>query len=114
MIVPAGIPVNVAACFNGATAAFVAMSVYDDTGASPSLVSGPALMTPVVGQGYRSKFTPTGGKLYLIFMAVYTNGGFGTLDPAFAELQQIQAVQAQYLTPPAQDVVGIVDCGVNS
>lgn len=110
MILPAGIPVNVSACFDGATAANVAMSVYDDSGTSPSLLSGPTLMTPVVGNAYRAKFTPVGGKLYVIFMGVYTSGAFSSLDPAFSAQQQSLAVQAQYTTPPVQDVIGVVDC----
>lgn len=113
MILPAGIPVSLTALFDGANAARVAMSLYDDSGSSPSLVSGPALMTPVVGNLFRSKVTLTGGKSYIAFMAVYTDGTFTSLDPVFSVQEQATAISAQY-PPPVQSVIGVVDCGGNS
>lgn len=61
----------------------VAMSVYDDSGASPTLVQGPSAMVNVVGNMYRAKFTPSANKTYLIFKAVYTSGAFTTLDSTY-------------------------------
>lgn len=61
----------------------VAMSVYDDSGGSPSLVQGPTAMDVVVGNMYRAKFTPDPAKTYLIFKAVYTDGTLTTLDSSY-------------------------------
>ena len=64
----------------------VAMSVYDVTGASPSLVQGPTAMTIVVGNTYQGKFHPTiNGKSYVIFKAVYTDNSFTTLSPDYSQ-----------------------------
>jgi hypothetical protein len=114
MIAPAGVPVSLIALFDGANPARVAMSLYDDSGASPSLISGPLLMTPVVGNAYRSKVTFANGKTYIAFMGVYTDGTFTVLDPSFTDQEQAFSISAQYLTPPVQDVVGLVDCGGNT
>lgn len=63
----------------------VAMSVYDTSGISPVLVSGPAAMTSVVGNTYIGKFTPVNPKEYLIFKAVYTDGTLTTLSPDYSQ-----------------------------
>ena len=51
---------------------FVGLSVYDDSGPTPVLLS-TTQMINVVGNMYRGKFTPTFGKTYLIYKAVYTD-----------------------------------------
>lgn len=107
-LAPAGLPINLPAVFPGANPAFVAMSVYDDTGTSPVLLLSPVLMAPVHADCYRGKFTPLVGKLYVAYMAVYTDGTFTTLDAAFAVYQQAFSVQGQYLTPSAGQLVGQV------
>ncbi len=115
MLVPAGIPVNFTAIFDDPTPANVAMSVYDDSGSEPVLLLSPEAMSQVAGNAYRGKFTPEAGKLYVVFMAVYTNTSFNAFDPAYEASQQAVPVVAQYLTPPVQSVVGTVDCnGGNS
>lgn len=62
----------------------VAMSVYDTTSSSPSLVSGATAMDNVVGYTYIGKFTPELNHTYLIFKAVYTDNTFDTLDTDYA------------------------------
>lgn len=110
MICQAGIPVNVTAIFTGPTPTNVAFSVYDDTGTLPSLVDSPIVMAQVAGNAYRAKFTPLPGKLYVIFMAAYTDGTFTSLDPTYAAIQQAVAIAPLPLMPPVQAVVGIVEC----
>lgn len=97
MLVSAGIPINIPAVFPGANAANVAMSVYDATGTSPVLLLSPVAMQHVAGAVYSGKFIPAAGKLYAIFLAVYTDASFTTLDGAFEIYQQSYGVQAEYL-----------------
>lgn len=111
MLLPAGIPANFTAIFNNPTPAFVALSVYDDTGLTPVLLLSPTAMNQVTSNAYSGKFTPAAGKLYVVFMAVYTDATFTTLDNSFKTAEQAVPVVAQYLTPPVQNVVGLVDCG---
>lgn len=110
MLVPAGIPVNFDAVFVSATPANVAFSVYDCTESLPVLLLSPVAMDPVAGNAYTCKFTPEAGKLYVVFMAVYTSSAFSALDPSFASAQQAESVTAQYLSPPVQSVVGMISC----
>lgn len=107
MLVPAGIAVPFSAVFVGATPARVAMSVYDDSGASPSLLLAPFLMNHTVGNVYSAKFTPVTNKSYIIVMAVYTDGTFTTVDGAFPA--QSVAASAQYISVPVQTLVGQVE-----
>ena len=62
----------------------VAMSVYDTTSGSPVLVQGPTAMTHLIANTYFAKFTPTLSHEYVIFKAVYTDSGFGTLDTGYS------------------------------
>lgn len=62
---------------------FVAMKVFDDSGASPSLLT-TLPMTVFVGNSYRAKYTPAGGKTYLVHKAVYTDGTYTTLDSDYS------------------------------
>lgn len=95
----------------------VAMSVYDDSSGSPVLVQGPTAMDNVVANTYRGKFIPTVGKVYLIFKAVYTDGGFGTINTDFP--QGSETVYAGVVGTPAPiiqqivslDLDGILDDG---
>lgn len=109
-IIPASLPASFSAQFSAATPAYVAMSIYDDSGASPVLTQGPALMANVVSNIYRGKFTPTAGKTYVAVMAVYTDGTFTTIDTAFTEVTQ--TFMAQNLPVP-QSVTGVVNCEGN-
>ncbi len=61
----------------------VGMSVYDDSGGSPSLVGSITTMDFVIGGTYRAKFTPSANKTYLIIKAVYTDGTLTTLHPDY-------------------------------
>lgn len=64
----------------------VAMSVYDTSGSSPSLVAGPTAMTNVSGtNSYIGKFTPGLGIEYMILKAVYTDGTFETFSPNYSQ-----------------------------
>lgn len=109
MFLPAGIPSSLTAVFNNPNPLFVAMSVYDDTGASPVLLLSPFAMTQVRSNVYRAKFTPASGKLYIAFMAVYTDATFATLDSAFSAVEQAVSVTAQNIFPTPQSVVGYVN-----
>ncbi len=62
---------------------FVAMTIYNDSGASPAVVIGPTAMLNVVGGMYRGKFTPNANTNYLVYKAVYTDGTFTTLSPDY-------------------------------
>lgn len=108
MLVAAGIPINLPAVFPGADAAKCAMSVYDCTGVNPVLLLSPFAMKPVAGAAYSGKFTPVAGKLYSVFLAVYTDASFTSLDSAFTVYQQSFSIQAEYLYAQG-DVVGQID-----
>lgn len=108
MLILAGISAAFSAVFVGADPAKVALSVYEVTGASPSLLLSPVLMKPVVGGSYSGKFTPDGGKSYVVVMAVYTSGAFSALDTDYDP--QVAAVNAEYLSHPVQSAVGVVNC----
>jgi hypothetical protein len=110
MLFPAGIPVNFTAVFNNPTPSRVALSVYDDTGATPVLLLSPVAMNQVNDNVYSGKFTPENGKQYVVFMAVYTDATFVTLDNSFKTAEQSVSVIAQYLTPQVQGVIGKVSC----
>lgn len=107
MLIPAGIAVPFSAVFVGANPARVAMSVYDDSGSSPSLLLAPFLMNHTVGDVYSAKFTPVTNKSYVIVMAVYTDGTFTTVDGAFPA--QSAGANAQYISVPLQSMVGRVE-----
>lgn len=111
MLVPAGIPVNFTAVFNAPTPSRVALSVYDDTGLTPVLLLSPVQMNQVSDNVYSGKFTPQAGKLYVVFMAVYTDATFTVLDNSFKTAEQAFSVVAQYLNPAVQSIVGTVECG---
>src|SRR5271166_4586886 len=83
-LAPAGIPLSFEVTFD-VPGLPVAMSVYDDSGASPVLVSGPIAMANVVNATYRGKFTGLAGKNYIVFKAVYTDGTFATLSSNYAQ-----------------------------
>lgn len=84
----------------------VAMSVYDDSGGSPSLIQGPSAMTNVVGGTYRGKFTPAADKQYVVFKAVYTDGTFTTLHPDYS-----QSSETIVTAPAGADAVNVVKVG---
>ncbi len=114
MLLPAGIPANFTAIFNSPTPANVALSVYDCTGDAPVLLLSPVAMAQVgSSNAYTGKFTPAVGKLYVVFMAVYTSSAFSALDPSFATAQQAVAVTAKYIPATPNGVVGIVSCEGN-
>ena len=64
---------------------FVGMTVIDDTGSSPVIVSGPTAMLNVIGNTYRGKFTPVDGHQYLIHKAVYVDGSFADFHPDYTQ-----------------------------
>lgn len=63
---------------------FVGMAVFDDSGASPSLVS-LIPMDNFYGNTYRAKFTPSAGKSYLFNKSVYTDGSYDTIDSDYSQ-----------------------------
>lgn len=61
----------------------VAFTVLDDSGPTPVAIGAPAAMLNVMGGMYRAKFTPEFGKTYLVFMGVYTDNTFTTLQEGY-------------------------------
>ncbi len=108
MLVPAGVPVTVGTASNSPSLS-VGLTIFDVSGVSPVLVSGPTLMANLVGNSYFGKFTPLNAKQYIAFIAVYTDGTLMTIDPAYE--QQVQSFEAMNWLPSVSDVVGMVDCG---
>lgn len=114
MLVQAGIPNSFTAVFNNPTPAFVAMSVYDNSGANPVLLLSPVQMGHVNDNAYAGKATLSPGD-YVVFMAVYTDATFTVLDPSFKTQEQAVGVSAAYLANAANGVIGKVSCdGDNS
>lgn len=112
MIVPAGVPQSFATSGNSPSLS-VGMSVYDNSGASPSLVAGPTAMPNFVGNAYQSKYTfPVGN--FLVFIGVYTDSGMTELLNGYE--QQVEPISSRPLAfnAPVQSVVGLVDCEGNS
>lgn len=106
-LVPAGIPLSFEVTYD-VPGLNVAMSVYDDSGASPVLLLSPFAMALVHGSTYRGKFTPVAGKNYIIIKAVYTDGTFAELDPDYS--QGSESCVCQYLVnAQVCSVVGIVN-----
>lgn len=106
-LVPAGVALSFEATYDS-PALNVAMTVYDDTGPAPVLLLSPFAMALVYGNTYRGKFTPENGKSYIVIKAVYTDGTFGTLDPAYP--QESESCYAQYIgSSPPGSVVGYVE-----
>lgn len=77
---PFGVPLSFEVTLDPSLAGLVAMTVYDDSGASPALVAGPTAMALFQGGTFRAKFTASAGKPYLVVKSVYTDGTFTTLD----------------------------------
>jgi hypothetical protein len=73
----------------------VAMSVYDTTSGSPTLVTGPTAMLNVVVNTYVGYFTAENNKSYLIFKAVYTDESFATLDESYGQGSETIVVDDQ-------------------
>lgn len=108
-LAPANVPLSFEVTFDDPSLN-VAMSVYDDSGLSPALVSGPAAMANVVGNTYRGKFTADPGISYIIFKAVYTDNTFVTLHPDYAAGSE--SIRAEIIagTPVLKtDIIGFVE-----
>jgi hypothetical protein len=107
---PAGVPLSFEVTFDRSDLD-VGMSIYDDSGSSPVLLSGPTLMVNVGGTfTYRGKFTATNGKSYVIIKAVYTNDTLETLDQDYS--QGSESIVAENLSSGGAsgcDVVGYVE-----
>jgi hypothetical protein len=108
MILSAGIPNAFSAAFVGATPGFVAMSVWDISTSSPSLVQNPTLMTALSTDIYSALFTPSNSHNYVAVMAVYTDGTFATINSSFVPV--VCAFTAQFTIPAVQSVIGVVNC----
>lgn len=91
--------------------AFVAMTVFDETGNSPVQVQGPAAMLNTAGGMYRGKFNATAGKSYSILKTVYTDGTYTTRDNNYAESSETIYARQASLAPVVSlvDLVGVVD-----
>ncbi len=109
-------PVSVACSFEvtyDSPSLHVGMSVYDDSGVSPVLVSGPSAMAHVVGNTYRAKFTPPAERPYIIFKAVYTDSGLTVLDDNYSQGSESIIAQstggASTSNSTGCSVVGVID-----
>lgn len=73
---------------------FVALKVYDDSGASPVLLT--TLPMPNVFETvYRAKYTPSVVGTYLFYKAVYTDGAYATRDDNYSpNSESIQVVDS--------------------
>jgi hypothetical protein len=108
--VPSGVRLNFEATWD-APGLPAAMTVFDDSGVSPVVVQGPTAMLNVISNSYRGFFTPTDGKTYFVFKAIYTDGTFTALDsvhPASTETFIALNEQTQ-LAQPTTDIFGEVD-----
>lgn len=118
MLFPANVPSSFVTSGNSPSL-FVGMSVYDNSGANPVLVSGPTRMTNFAGNAYQSKYTPAVGN-FIILMAVYTDSSLTTFMPGFEQdVETITAVDFGFNVPvnsvigyvdPQDDVDGVVNC----
>lgn len=120
-LAPSNVPLSFEVTFDNPSL-HVAMSVYDDSGVTPTLISGPLPMLNVVGNTYRAKFTGASGKNYIIFKAVYTDNSFTTLSPDYS--QGSESIVVQDITPSGpgnvqgqviglvtdNTVIGLVNC----
>lgn len=88
-----------------------AMSVYDTTGMSPVLVSGPTAMPNIVGNTYYGKFTASNNKSYVILKAVYTDDTFETLDPNYSQGSESIVVTNEGIVSSCQLIGVLPDCG---
>lgn len=87
---------------------YVAMSVYDVTGGSPSLVSGPSPMTVPAGNTYIAPFVAQILKKYLVLKAVYTDGTFTTFHPDYPQSSETFTSEV-FSSTQASDIDGTVD-----
>lgn len=104
------LPANVSSSFvtsGNSPSLFVGLSVYDNSGGNPVLVSGPTRMTNFAGNAYQGKYTTDIGN-FLVLMAVYTDSSLTTLMPGYE--QDVVAVTSMNLNVPVNGVVGYVDC----
>ncbi len=82
-LLPSGVPLSFEVTFDSPSL-HVGMSVYNDSGANPVLVSGPTAMALVYGNTYRGKFTGVENTNYIIVKAVYTTSGLSVLDDNYS------------------------------
>ncbi len=106
------LPANVSSSFvtsSNSPALFVGLSVYDNSGSNPALISGPTRMTNFAGNAYQGKYTPAVGN-FLILMAVYTDSSLTTLAPGYEQdVVSVTSVDLAF-NVPVNSVVGYVDC----
>lgn len=92
----------------------VAMSVYDVTNGTPTLVAGPTAMTIVPStNSYFGGFAPILNHSYLILKAVYQDGTFAAFDDEYTQgSETILAIAnpSTPLNPPSvRSIIGIVN-----
>lgn len=118
MLLPANVPSSFVTSGNSPSL-FVGMSVYDNSGSNPALVSGPTRMTNFAGNAYEAKYTPAVGN-FLVLMAIYTDSSLTTLMPGYEQdVTTITAIDMAFNVPvnsvvgyvdPQEDVEGVVNC----
>jgi hypothetical protein len=110
MLLPAGVKAPFSTSSNS-TGLFVGLTVYDTSGASPVLVSGPTLMSNYFGFCYQGSFIPTSGKQYLVVAAVYTDDTLSTINAGYQQQSwEVTAFTFPVNFGPVQSVVGIISC----
>lgn len=92
----------------------VAMSVYDTTNGTPTLVAGPTAMVNVPDTNtYTGQYLPTLNHAYLILKAVYTDGTFQTFDSNYSQGSEtifaIQNPSSPANPPSALSIIGLVN-----
>lgn len=110
-LAPSGVPLTFEVTFDRDDL-FVGMSVYDNSGVNPVLVSGPAIMSSVVGNTYQGKFTAPLPRPYIIFKAVYTDEELTTLSEDYS--QGSESIIAQSLPQPTSNSAGCSVVGIIS
>lgn len=109
-LVPAGIQLSFEVTYDSPSL-YVGMSIYDDSGLFPILISGPTLMANVIGNTYRGKFTPDINTTYVIFKAVYTDNTLTVLSSAYSQASETIVCEQIANTGAAgnSDIIGFIE-----
>ncbi len=110
-LAPAGVPLSFEVTYDSPSLD-VGMTVYDDSGITPTLLEPTFAMDLVAGNTYRGKFSAANNKSYIIIKAVYTDPTLTTVDDNYS--QGSESIVAQTLSggsggSSSGSVVGIVD-----
>lgn len=107
-ILPANKPLSFEVTYDG-PGLNVALTIYDLSGVSPVIVSGPSAMLNVVANTYVGSYVAAPIKKYLAFKAVYTDGTFTTLDTGYAQATETFTTNVSGSEDVLPDIEGVVD-----